>query len=107
MADSNFSMHDLHKVLTELKDGEVILDVRRPDEYAEGHIEGSINIPHEEVQSHVDDLKKYSRIYLHCRSGKRAQVARKALEDAGVKTVVCISNSGMLDWLESGYPVKS
>jgi rhodanese-related sulfurtransferase len=103
---TSISMHDLHELLEKLGKNELILDVREPDEYQEGHIPGSKNIPHEEVGKHTEELKKYDRIYIHCRSGKRSQMAFETLKNQGLKNLVCISNSGMKDWIQAGYKIQ-
>lgn len=100
------SMQDLYQRLPHFKEREVILDVRTPQEYqTEGHIDGSINIPHEEVSTRINELKKYERIYIHCRMGGRAQKAAQALLQAGFENLVCISENGINAWIEAGYPV--
>lgn len=100
------TMSELHEKLNHLSPNEIVLDVRTHEEFAEGHVPGSKNIPHDEIEKHVNDLKKYQQIYIHCRSGKRAQVARDTLEKHGLKNWICISSTGMQDWLAAGYPVE-
>jgi rhodanese-related sulfurtransferase len=100
------SMTELHEKLHHLSSSEIILDVRTREEYAEGHVPGSKNIPHDEIENHVNELKKYECLYIHCRSGKRAQVAIGSLEKHGLKNWVCISSSGMQDWLAAGFPIE-
>jgi len=97
------TMKDLHERVKKLGGQEIVLDVRGLDEYVDGHVPGSINIPHDQVGAHVAELKKYERIYVHCRSGKRAQMATADLERAGLKNLVCIADGGMMDWAEAGY----
>ena len=99
-------MSDLHEHLHALESDELILDVRTPEEYAEGHIPRSKNIPHEEVVNHIEELKNFKAIYIHCRSGKRAQFAAGELQKAGLNNLVCISSSGMMDWTAAGYPTE-
>lgn len=101
------TMHELYKQIPQLKENEVILDVRTPAEYREGHIQGSINIPHTEVANHVDRLKKYDRIFMHCRSGGRVEIAYAALKAKGLTNLVCIVDGGIKDWIEAGYPLES
>ncbi len=98
-------MNDLYKYLPQLGSEEIILDVRGRDEFAEGHIQGALNIPFTEVGNHIDQLKKYKKIFIHCKAGRRAQVAAYELHSQGVTQVVCISEGGMPDWIEAGYPV--
>lgn len=100
------SMHELRDHLKSLSNDEVILDVRTPEEYAEGHIPGSRNIAHEQVGRIADELRSFKRVYVHCRSGKRAQMAFQSLTQAGLENLVCIADSGMLDWIEAGYPIE-
>ena len=85
--------------------GDVILDVRRPDEFAEGHIEGSLNIPHDSVVEHVDKLKEYKNIYIHCKMGGRAKMAYSMLEESGVNNMEVCVEAGFQGWMEKGYPV--
>lgn len=74
----------------------VWIDVRTPAEYAERHIDGEINIPHqqitEQIAMHVAD--KNTEIRLYCRSGNRAGKAKQALEAAGYSNVI---NAGSID----------
>ncbi len=63
----------------------VLLDVRTPAEYAEGHLPGAINIPHTELASRVAELSdaRDRDIVVYCRSGTRAEQALGVLKDAG------------------------
>ncbi len=99
------SMEDLYGKLNTISKDEVILDVRTPEEFAEGHIVGAMNIDHEVVLDHVEELKRFKHVYVHCRSGGRAGRAVQALENAGLKNLVCIGNTGMLQWEAAGYPI--
>lgn len=90
-----------------LKQDELILDVRRPEEFAGGHIEKARNIPVDQVAGFVDDLRKYSAVYIHCKRGGRAKAAYEALTTAGLSNLVCIHDAGMDQWIESGYPIKN
>ncbi|MCB0393446.1 MAG: rhodanese-like domain-containing protein [Bdellovibrionales bacterium] len=100
------SMADLYKLKDRLGKNEVVLDVRTPEEYRDGHVPGSINIPHEEVTQHLGELKLYSKVYIHCKMGGRAQKASDALAQAGLTNLVCVAGSGMAAWIEAGYPVQ-
>ncbi len=59
----------------------IILDVRTPEEYAEGHIEDSINIPNETIENgEIDELPdKDQLIMIYCRSGNRSKQAADKL----------------------------
>lgn len=99
-------MDELQQTHKALSKGEVILDVRGPDEFAEAHVPGAINIAHDQVHQHVDRLRTYDKVYIHCRSGKRAGIAMEALQKAGLKNLYCIDDSGMEHWVQKGYPVE-
>ena len=99
-------MADLFKIYKNLSQGEVVLDIRTPEEYAEGHVPGSINIDHEEIGAHLEKLKGYKKIYMHCRSGGRVRFTRDALKDSGLQNITYIDSTGMMAWADAGYPVE-
>jgi rhodanese-related sulfurtransferase len=65
----------------------LVLDVRTPAEYAEGHIPGAVNIPHTELASRVAELERAREqdIVVYCRSGGRANQALEVLEKSGFR----------------------
>jgi len=67
--------------------GAVIVDVRTPQEYAGGHIKGSVNIPLNSLGSQMAKLKKDKPVITCCASGMRSGSARSALVSAGFKEV--------------------
>ena len=78
--------------------GYIILDVRRPDEYAEGHIPGAINVPNEDIgDSEISELPdKTQLILVYCRSGRRSKEASEKLVKLGYTNIV--EFGGILDW---------
>ena len=70
-----------------LDGGATILDVRTPAEYAEEHIEGSVNIPLDTVPQNVDRIKKMGKVVAHCRSGARSGNATDFLKKQGVDII--------------------
>ncbi len=62
-----------------------IVDVRTPAEFAEGHVEGSINIPLDEVEGRIAEFKQLgSPLILCCRSGARSGRAVEFLKSQGL-----------------------
>jgi rhodanese-related sulfurtransferase len=100
-------MNDLHRVWQDLPPDTLIMDNRTPEEYAQGHVPGSRNIPMGTENALVDELRKYDQIYLYCRSGRRAQTSTTNLNFQGLDRITCISHSGMPDWEKAGYPVET
>jgi rhodanese-related sulfurtransferase len=93
----------------ELKAGPkpVLLDVRTADEYTEGHLEGAINIPLQEITKHLDLLPKLDEnIVVYCGSGHRSAIVMTALELLGY-TKVRSMLSGITAWAAAKYPVST
>lgn len=82
----------------------IILDVRRPDEFAEGHIPNAINIPNESIgTTEIPQLPlKNQLILVYCRSGRRSKEASEKLVALGYTNIV--EFGGILDW--TGETVK-
>lgn len=78
-----------------------IIDVRTPAEFMGGHVAGSINIPLQEVQSRLQEIKaKEQPILLCCASGARSGSAASFLKSAGVD---CENGGG---WMEVNYRIQ-
>ncbi|BCO20235.1 rhodanese-like domain-containing protein [Alteromonas sp. McT4-15] len=84
----------------------LLIDVRSPQEFAEGHIPGAINMPHENINDYVNDLKdhKDKPIIIYCRSGRRAKLAMKVLEELDFSEVMHLEGD-MLGWSAAGMSV--
>ena len=99
---------DVGVLSTRMDAGEVpiLVDVRSPGEFAEGHIPGAINIPVDEVGSRVSELEAYrdGPVTLVCRSGGRSAKAAKELSGMGFTTVNV--EGGTLAWIAAEKPVE-
>ena len=91
------SMDEAVKMMKDEKNY-IILDVRRPDEYAEGHIPGAINVPNEEIgTAEIAELPDKSQLILvYCRSGRRSKEASEKLVKLGYTNIV--EFGGILDF---------
>ena len=91
------TMSEAVKMMEEEKNY-IILDVRRADEYAEGHIPGAINFPNEEIgTAEIAELPNKSQLILvYCRSGRRSKEAAEKLVKLGYTNIV--EFGGILDW---------
>jgi rhodanese-related sulfurtransferase len=80
-------------------DAPLILDVRTPAEYAEGHLPGAINISHDELAGRVDELgaERNAEVVVYCRSGRRAGLAESVLVESGFTNVLDL-NGHWLGW---------
>ena len=86
----------------------VLLDVRTPIEYEVAHIPGAINISRGLLEFGVWSLvpDQEEKIYVYCKSGARAALATKQLNELGYKNAVAIT-TGTVDWARSGYPLQT
>ncbi len=86
------------KLMMDVDDGHVIVDVRRRDEFDEGHIPGAICIPNESiVDTPPKELPDTDQIILiYCRSGRRSKEAAQKLYDMGYTNV--FEFGGIIDW---------
>ena len=69
------------------KRGALLIDVRTPGEFNSGHIKGSINIPLNNLQSHLPKVNKTKPIITCCASGMRSASARQILLNNGYEEV--------------------
>ena len=78
--------------------GYIILDVRRPDEFAAGHIPSAINVANESIGTdEIPELPdKNQLIMVYCRSGRRSKEAAEKLVKLGYTNIV--EFGGILDW---------
>lgn len=88
-------------------DGFVLLDVRTPQEYAEGHIAGSDNIDFYEgaFAANIAELDRDASYVVYCRSGNRSGQTIELMQELGFTNVTDISG-GIVAWQESGLPVE-
>jgi rhodanese-related sulfurtransferase len=85
---------------------EVVLDIRTPEEYSEGIIEGAINIDFyaDDFAQQLDTLDKDAHYVVYCRSGNRSGQANSTFEELGFTNVTEI-DGGIANWYNEGLPV--
>ena len=85
---------------------EVVLDIRTPEEYNEGIIEGAINIDFyaDDFAVQLDALDKDAHYVVYCRSGNRSGQANSTFEELGFTNVTEI-DGGIANWHNEGLPV--
>ena len=86
------------KQMMEKDDDHIVVDVRRQEEYDEGHIPGAILIPNETITSEKpDELPDLDQIIMiYCRSGRRSKEAAQKLADMGYTSIY--EFGGIIDW---------
>ncbi len=84
----------------------VVLDIRTPDEFNQGHLEGAVNIDFYEstFASDLDTLDKDAHYVVYCRSDNRSGQAMQTFEELGFTNVTEI-DGGIVAWYDSGLPI--
>lgn len=81
-----------------------IIDVRTPEEYAEGHVKGARLIPVNELADRLSEVPKDRQVYVYCHSGKRSARAAALLASHGFGKVENVLG-GIVAWQAAGHPV--
>ncbi|WP_372768036.1 rhodanese-like domain-containing protein [Lutibacter sp.] len=94
---------------TEFKEKAVnntIIDVRTPQEFSEGHIEGAVNINFFDA-TFLEQISKYKKdepVFIYCKSGNRSGQASKKISDSGFKQIYDLEG-GILNWVKNNNEV--
>ena len=94
----------LDQVPDPLPEGLVVLDVREPDEWAHGHIDGALHVPLSLLPTRVTELPSEQTLVV-CKVGGRSAQAVMWLQQQGYDAVNLAG--GMLDWEAAGRPMVS
>lgn len=86
--------------------GQTIIDIRTPREFAEGHIEGAININlfDKSFLSEMSNYDKSKPVFLYCRSGSRTASASKKVSNLGFEHVYDLQG-GIINWARSNNQI--
>ena len=81
----------------------MIIDVREPEEFIKGHVQGAIHVPPSDIMqgaAALKDVAKDTEIILYCVSGSRSNVSKQILESQGFTNVI---NGINKDQVQSKY----
>ncbi|HWK72754.1 MAG TPA: rhodanese-like domain-containing protein [Povalibacter sp.] len=84
----------------------IVLDVRTPEEFAQGHVPGAINIPYTHLPARISELPSAADkdIVVYCTVGVRAERAASRLKENGFKRLLHLDGD-MDKWLEKKRPL--
>lgn len=83
---------------------QVVIDVRAPEEFAEEHMPGSIDVPLEQLGQRSSELPEAPQLVLICASGRRSAEGADLLVSRGI-TAVSVEG-GLQAWKEAGHPIE-
>lgn len=89
------------------KKNTLVIDVRTPEEVAEGHLPGSVNINFlgENFAQEIDVLNKKTTYLVYCKTGIKSRKAADLMQKAGFKHVYMLEG-GFTAWKEAGKPIE-
>ena len=82
-----------------------LLDVRTPQEFAEGHVPDAVNVPHDQLASRLAEVPKDKDVVIYCRSGRRSALAADVLAANGYSRLSHLEGD-MNAWVATGRPVE-
>ena len=84
----------------------ILVDVRTPQEFAEGHLPGAVNVELDRLPDLAPGLlpDKNAHLLVYCRSGNRSGFAVSILDQMGYSRLVNMTG-GIVQWSQKGYPV--
>jgi hydroxyacylglutathione hydrolase len=85
--------------------GAVVVDVREPAEYAEGHVPGAVSIPQAELANRLADVPRDREVLVVCEGGTRSARAARFLQQTGFSRVTNLSG-GTSGWRTAGHPTE-
>lgn len=89
---------------TETDAEHILIDVRTPQEFAEGHIAGAVNIPVDQISTRLDEIPTNMDVVVYCRSGNRSATAARTLVENNYSSIYDLG--GIISWTSAGYPVE-
>lgn len=78
-----------------------LLDVREPEEFANGHVPGAVNLPQADLATRLDEVPRDRPVYVICQGGFRSLRAAQFLSQCGIPDVVSV-RGGTEAWRTAG-----
>ena len=102
-----YSRTDVDEAAAMYKNGAVVIDVRHPEEYADGHVTGAVHIPVEDIAGRIGELPKDKKLLFICTIGFRSGLACEMAAAMGfdpedLYNVV----DGIPAWMQKGYAIS-
>ena len=96
---------DVNEVQRLQSEGAVLIDVREPNEWATGHVQGAKLIPLGSLNSELSKIRPDRQVLFICHSGRRAARATSMANRQGLTAMNV--RGGMVQWTQAGLPLKN
>ena len=83
----------------------LVVDVRKPVEFAVAHIPGAKNIPLDEIEERLDELHSDNGVLIYCINGARTSQAEPLLYNNGIDNVLHLEGA-LQGWIQGGNPIE-
>jgi thioredoxin len=105
--NTSIAVEEFEKRITEAKTAQLI-DVRTPEEFAEGHLKGALNynINSDDFENQITSLDKKQPVFVYCLSGGRSSSAADLLSEKGFTQVYNMSG-GIMKWNAANKPIEA
>jgi len=103
---AELTTEEAYQAYSAMADATHWVDVRDPQEWAQGHIPNTTLISLSELGFHLKQLRQADPLYLCCRSGVRSVTAAKTLQRLGVQATPHSVAGGILGWQAHGFPIE-
>ncbi len=102
----NITMDQLYRAWQNLSTGHVIVDIRKPEDYATSHVPGSINMPFADVDTRCNELRQYNSVCFYCYGGPGSKATAEKLAEQGFENLYYVGETGFSSWEGAGLPVE-
>lgn len=104
MSAASITSQDLIRLMNS---GALVLDIRKPEEFAQGHVNGAKNLSSEKILTAGEDFKKFKEkpVIVYCDSGSLAAAAVRQLQAQGFTKAFTL-RGGLAGWRAENLPVK-
>jgi rhodanese-related sulfurtransferase len=96
---------DVDDLATRRDGGQVVIDVRTPEEYEEFHLPDVVLIPMGELVERIDELPTEGQLPIICHTGARSYQVAEYLRRQGFDAVNVVG--GMVAWMDADFPVET
>ena len=106
MRTSSFAAISAQELIRLMNQGALVLDIRKPDEFAQGHVKGAKHLPSDQILSAGESFKRFKDkpVVVYCDSGSLAAAAVRQLNQQGFSKAFTL-RGGFSGWRTENLPI--